>query len=75
MKTLYLMRHAHKEKALNNQDDFDLKLSSEGEIQAKNIGIKLREIGVKPDLIVSSPAARAKKQLKLFAKRYIIEKL
>lgn len=74
MKTLYLMRHAHKEKALNNQDDFDLKLSSEGEIQAKNIGIKLREIGVKPDLIVSSPAARAKKTAEIICQEIYYRK-
>ena len=60
MKTLYIMRHPHKEVAIPNQDDFDIKLSKEGIEEAKNIAQKLNSLNIKPDLIVASPASRTK---------------
>jgi phosphohistidine phosphatase SixA len=41
MKTLYIMRHAHKDIPLENEDDYDIKLSSEGIEEAKIIGKKI----------------------------------
>jgi phosphohistidine phosphatase len=67
MKTLYIMRHPHKEIARPDQDDFDINLSEEGIEEAKKIAQNLRSINVKPDLIVSSPANRTKKTAEIIS--------
>ena len=59
MKTLYLMRHGEKE--LNpNKDDYDIELTKKGEEQVLQMAQKLKEQNINFDLIVSSPAQRAR---------------
>ncbi len=59
MKFLYLIRHAQAEEYSKSGSDFDRALTVKGESDAELIGIKLREMGIKPQHFVTSPAARA----------------
>lgn len=67
MKTLYIMRHAHKDVPLENEDDYDIKLSKVGIDEAKIIGEKLKQLDVKLDLILSSPSERTKQTAEIIA--------
>ena len=60
MKTLYIMRHPEKSLSYIKEDNFDLKLSENGITQAHNMGERLKNLKVKPDLIVASPAKRTR---------------
>src|SRR5437762_1064955 len=59
-KTLYLIRHAKSDWSVPGEKDFERTLNSRGYTDAPRIGRELSEKGVKPDLIISSPALRAK---------------
>src|SRR3954471_12470366 len=59
-KKLFLTRHAKSDWSVQGQKDFDRDLNSRGRVDAPRMGKKLDEMGVKPDLIISSPALRAK---------------
>ncbi|MDD5400979.1 MAG: histidine phosphatase family protein [Sulfurimonas sp.] len=68
MKKLYIIRHAKsswKDEALN---DFDRPLNKRGKQNAPFMGKRLKENGIMPDIIVSSPALRAKTTAKMIAK-------
>ncbi len=67
MKTLYIIRHA-KSSWNKIEDDFDRPLNSRGESNAPMIGHVLFNKNIKPDLIVSSPANRAKTTALLISK-------
>jgi phosphohistidine phosphatase len=58
MKTIYLVRHAKAEVAKDNIEDIDRSLSGRGERDANEMGKRLLEQGIKPDLIISSSAIR-----------------
>jgi phosphohistidine phosphatase len=60
IKNLYLVRHAKSDWSNSGQKDFDRVLNSRGMNDAPRMGRKLYELNVKPDIIISSPAARAK---------------
>lgn len=60
MKELYILRHAEKDLSDTYQYDYDVPLTRQGEIDSKSLGAKLKEKNVIPDLIVSSPAIRAR---------------
>lgn len=60
MKTLLLLRHAKSDWDDSSLRDFDRPLATRGERDAPRIGKALRKRGILPDLIISSPAARAK---------------
>jgi phosphohistidine phosphatase len=60
MKTLLLLRHAKSDWDDPSLRDFDRPLAARGKRDAPRIGKALRKRGPLPDLIVSSPAARAK---------------
>ena len=62
------MRHPHKEIAIPNQDDFDIKLSKEGLEEAKIIAENLYSLKIKPDLIVASPASRTRQTAEIVSK-------
>ena len=67
MKTLYLVRHA---KAVSSEfgiDDFKRALSSQGVDDAEAMGERLRQKGISPDFIVSSPTDRALETAHIFA--------
>jgi phosphohistidine phosphatase len=60
MKTLLLLRHAKSDWDDPSLRDFDRPLAARGERDAPRVGKALRKRGILPDLIISSPAARAK---------------
>jgi phosphohistidine phosphatase len=68
MKTLLLLRHAKSSWDDSSLRDFDRLLAPRGERDAPRIGKALRKRGPLPDLIVSSPAARAKATIKAVIK-------
>lgn len=68
MKKLYLMRHAKSDWSNSRLDDFDRPLNKRGKANAPFMANILRKKNVKPDLIISSPAYRAKKTAQIVAK-------
>lgn len=61
MKRLYLIRHAKSSWADASLDDFDRPLNKRGKRDSPEMANRLRLKEVQPDLIVASPAKRAKK--------------
>ena len=59
MKTLYLIRHAKSSWDNSAQTDFERTLNERGEHDAPLMGKILKDKNINPDLIISSPAARA----------------
>jgi len=68
MKTLLLLRHAKSDWDDPSLRDFDRPLAARGKRDAPEIGKALRKRGPLPDLILSSPAARAKATTKAVVK-------
>ncbi len=64
-KTLYLARHAKSSWVNPSYSDFDRPLNSRGQRDAPEMGRRLKERGVRPDIIVASPARRAVETLEL----------
>ena len=56
---LFICRHAKAGRQDSGLDDFDRPLNERGERDALAMGRRLAQQGVRPDLIMSSPAARA----------------
>jgi phosphohistidine phosphatase len=67
MKMLFVLRHA-KAEADSSNGDFSRKLTDRGEEDAKQTGKHIAKIVEKPDLIVSSDAARALQTAKIVSK-------
>ncbi len=61
------MRHAKSDWSDGSLDDFDRPLNERGNKSAHLMGKQLKKLGIIPDLIISSPAKRAKKTAILFA--------
>jgi len=70
MKTLLLMRHAKSSWKDSEIPDFDRPLNKRGEKDAPRMGKVLKKERLRPDLILSSPAVRAKETTKA-----VVEKL
>jgi len=68
VKTLYLIRHAKSSWSNPGLADFDRGLNKRGKRNAPFMGKRLADHGVLPDLILSSPAKRAKKTANKIAK-------
>jgi phosphohistidine phosphatase len=68
-KNLFLVRHAKSDWSVSGQKDFERQLNGRGLNDAPKIGRKLYEMGVKPDLIISSPAVRARLTAELIAEQ------
>lgn len=60
MKTLYVLRHAKSDWGDESLRDFDRPLNHRGRKAAKAVGEEMAERGIHPDLVITSPAARAK---------------
>src|SRR5215510_7119839 len=60
MKTLYLLRHAKSSWDDHSLKDFDRPLNERGLKAAPKIGAYMRKEKLRPDLVLSSPALRAK---------------
>lgn len=67
MKTIILVRHAKSSWKDSRLDDFERPLNKRGKQDAPLMGKKLRERKILPDLILSSPAKRARKTAALIA--------
>ena len=61
MKTIYLVRHAKSDWGDNSIPDFDRPLNKRGKRDAPFMGEILNQKKIKIDLIISSPAKRARK--------------
>ncbi|TPE45298.1 SixA phosphatase family protein [Pontibacter mangrovi] len=59
MKTLYILRHAKSSWKFDELSDHDRPLNKRGRHDAPLMGHELASRGVKPQLIISSPAVRA----------------
>ncbi|MFN3839302.1 MAG: SixA phosphatase family protein [Cyclobacteriaceae bacterium] len=59
MKTLYIIRHAKSSWDNPGQSDFERPLNDRGRKDAPRMGKRLKERGIKPNLLLSSPAKRA----------------
>lgn len=59
MKRLTLVRHAKSDWSLPDQRDWDRPLNKRGQQDAPEMGRRLRQRRLKPDLILTSPAVRA----------------
>lgn len=60
MKTLYLLRHAKSSWDDHSLKDFDRPLNERGLKAAPKVGAYMRKEKIRPDLVLSSPALRAK---------------
>lgn len=67
MKRLYLVRHAKSFWENEWLDDFERPLSPRGKRDAPAMADRLRELGVRPDYVLSSPAARAASTARMIA--------
>ena len=70
MKELLIMRHAKSDWSNNAIDDFDRELNKRGKKDAPKIGNKLNELNLEPDLIICSPAKRAKETMNLVLEKF-----
>lgn len=61
MRRLYLIRHAKSSWSEQGLRDFDRPLNSRGKTDAPYMAKRLARYGVRPDLILASPAKRTKK--------------
>ena len=69
MKKVYIIRHAKSSWSDNSLSDFDRPLNKRGKANAPLMGKRLKKRKVTPDIIISSPAKRAKMTAKLIAKK------
>ncbi|MEP6945440.1 MAG: histidine phosphatase family protein [Acidobacteriota bacterium] len=67
MKTLYLLRHAKSGWPDSSVGDFERPLSARGEKTAPFVGALMKENGLLPQTIISSPAKRARETAELVA--------
>ncbi|MBE0491022.1 MAG: histidine phosphatase family protein [Sulfurospirillum sp.] len=58
-KKIYLIRHAKSSQKELDLDDFDRPLNKRGKRDVVFMAKRLKHFGIKPDLIISSPALRA----------------
>jgi len=65
---LYLVRHAIAEDVRESEDDSLRPLTEKGREKMRRIAQALNELGVQPDLIVSSPYVRASQTASILAK-------
>lgn len=74
---LYLVRHAKSDWSVPGQSDFDRGLNKRGLFDAPMMGKILKELHVNPDLIISSPALRARTTAEYIAEQlgYSLEKI
>lgn len=69
MKRLTLVRHAKSSWKNAALADIDRPLSGRGKRDAPRMGVFLAEQGLRPDIILSSPARRARKTARLLARQ------
>ena len=67
MKRLILLRHAKSSWSNDRLADADRPLTDRGERDAPRMGARLLERGIRPDLVLSSPAVRARSTARFVA--------
>ncbi|MFN2457141.1 MAG: histidine phosphatase family protein [Chitinophagaceae bacterium] len=70
MKTLIVIRHAKSSWDVPDQEDRERPLNERGKQNGPEMAKRLKKKGVKPDLLVSSPAVRALRTARYFAKEF-----
>ncbi len=68
MMRLSLLRHAQADDPVPNQPDWDRPLTKRGQLDAKEMARRMKVAKHTPDLILSSPAIRARQTAEAFAK-------
>jgi phosphohistidine phosphatase len=68
MKRVVIIRHA-KSEPYGYDNDFYRDLTDRGESDAEKISEKLRELDIKPGLVIASPATRAMRTATIFCKK------
>jgi phosphohistidine phosphatase len=66
MKTIYLVRHANAGWTNSNLPDFERTLSGKGRRDAAEMATRLLGKGVRPEIVISSPAVRALETAEIF---------
>jgi phosphohistidine phosphatase len=74
LKFLAIVRHAKSSWKGPSLTDFDRPLNKRGKADAPEMGRRLAARGVRPDLVVSSPARRARKTAQAIAKELGLDK-
>ena len=69
MKKLFIIRHAKSSWRDDTLDDFERPLNKRGKANAPFMGERLKERNIMPDIIISSPAKRAKTTAEIIAKK------
>lgn len=69
MKKLFIIRHAKSSWKDSSLDDFERPLNKRGKLNAPLMGERLKERNAVPDIILSSPALRAKSTAEIIAKK------
>ncbi len=64
---LYLIRHASAEATNENSGDIGRRLTDDGRKKSASMASKLTDLQIVPDIIISSPAARALETARIFA--------
>jgi phosphohistidine phosphatase len=67
MKRIYLVRHAQAASKKSGRSDFDRRLTKKGTKEAYRMAKRLKDRGVRPDILISSPANRALETAAVFA--------
>jgi phosphohistidine phosphatase len=67
MMRLSLLRHAQADDPVSNQQDWDRPLTRRGTLDAKEMVRRMKVAKQKPDLILSSPAIRARQTAEAFS--------
>lgn len=67
MKNLTLIRHAKSDLSQGTDSDFDRTLNARGKKAAPIIGLRMNKANIQPDLLICSPAQRAKTTAELLA--------
>ena len=70
MKTLYVLRHAKSDWGDESLPDFERPLNHRGRKAAKAVGEEMADRGIRPDLVIASPAARAKETVERVLEGY-----
>lgn len=70
---LYMLRHATAEEGQPSQSDRARRLTGDGVAESRTVGAALKRLGVKLDLIVTSPAVRATETARIVSQALNIE--
>ena len=75
MKKLFVIRHAKSSWKDESLNDFDRPLNKRGKLDAPLMAKKLKKMGIKPDIILASPALRTKTTAQIIASELKSSKL